>query len=225
MQTRIAVLAVLGIVLAGCGADATRSSPSPATSSIASQALAPVLSSAPPSPTLDPTPAGAATASPGATAPAPPPPTAVRMTREGCYTGPDPGPIPSGECIQTVTWKEVATRGTEVRVYGVTRCLLQTERTGSGECLRNDTRVPGAVRRLIASAPASAGLVSWTRPAWLDNVQVASGDPASRAFGVDRDGDDIYFGILVAAYDAGGRSTFVVADAGGWCYDTGCAGP
>jgi hypothetical protein len=68
-------------------------------------------------------------------------------------------------------------------------------------------------------------MVSWARPAWLDNVDVDTGGPRSQAIGVDRNGDDIYFAIVVTASNEAGQSKFVIADAGSWCYDTGCAGP
>jgi hypothetical protein len=67
--------------------------------------------------------------------------------------------------------------------------------------------------------------VSWTGPAWLDNVERDTSEPTRRAFGVDRHGDDLYFAIVVAASNAAGQSEDVIADAGGWCYDTGCEGP
>jgi hypothetical protein len=218
MRTRIGILAVLGIVLAGCGAAPSSSARPPVASFSPSQAAAtrtPAAASGPPaSATPRPTPRTA-----------PPAPTAVRITRDGCYTGPDGDSVPSGVCTQTVTWKEAMSAGTEIRVYGVTRCVLQTERATDGRCLGRGTRVPAALRTLIAKAPASAGTVSWTRPAWLDNVRNGTGQPVSRTFGVDRDGDVLYFGIVVAAYNAAGHSAFVLADSGTWCYDTGCVGP
>ena len=153
MRTRTGILVVLGIVLAGCGTAASPSAPSPVTSSTPPQEVAAVTTA----PTPD-APTAAATPRPTPATP-PPPPTAVRITREGCYTGPDGDGVPSGVCTQTVTWNEAVTKGTEIRVYGVTRCILQTQRAGDGQCLGKHTPVPAALRKLIARAPASKGSV------------------------------------------------------------------
>ena len=227
MGLRITVAVVLlGVMVVGCDAAATPSVLISASASTTAQPIAP--STAPPA-SASPTSAARATATPvpkpRPTPAAPPPPTAVRITREGCYTGPDPGGVLPGTCTTTVTWKKVATKGTEIRVYGVTGCLSLKERAGDGSCLLLHTAVPPSVRQLIARAPASKGTVSWTGPAWLDNVQVDTGGPPYRAFGVDRRGDDLYFAIVVAAYNEVGHSKFIIADAGTWCYDTGCEGP
>ena len=133
--------------------------------------------------------------------------------------------MPPGTCTTTLTWKKVPTEGTQIEVYGVTGCLSQTKRAGDGSCLVVGTVVPTSTRKLIAQAPASKGTVSWTGPAWLDNIDVATTGPRSEAIGVDRHGDDIYFAIIVRASNEVGDSKFVIADVGTWCYDTGCAGP
>ncbi|HET9083214.1 MAG TPA: hypothetical protein VFN41_02335, partial [Candidatus Limnocylindrales bacterium] len=155
----------------------------------------------------------------------PPPPQGVRIAREGCYSGPTPDGVPPGKCTVTLTWNKVATKRTEMRVYGITGCLSMREQAGDGSCLVLHTAVPAATRQLIARAPASKGTISWTRPAWLDVLQSDTGGPYYRAIGVDRRGDDVYFAIVVAAYNETGHSKFIIADAGTWCYDTGCAGP
>src|SRR5262245_13251178 len=54
---------------------------------------------------------------------APPPPKAVRINRQGCYTGPEWDSVPSGECTTTVTWKKNVPKRTEIQVYAVTGCL------------------------------------------------------------------------------------------------------
>lgn len=125
----------------------------------------------------------------------------------------------------TLTWSKVAAKGTEMRVYGVTGCLSAKERSGAGACLVLHTAVPASTRQLIARAPASAGTISWTRPAWLDVIDADTGGPAYWVIGVDRHGDNIYFAIVVAAYNDVGHSKFIIADAGTWCYDTGCGAP
>jgi hypothetical protein len=124
-----------------------------------------------------------------------------------------------------LSWKKVSREGTQIEVYGATGCLLRAERPGNGPCLEPNTAVPPSSRELIARVPAANGIVSWTGPAWLDNVDVDTGGPRSQAIGVDRHGDDIYFAIVVSASDKAGQSKFVTADVGSWCYDTGCAGP
>jgi hypothetical protein len=167
-----------------------------------------------PRPTARPTPIGP-----------PPPPTAVRLTRKGCYTGRDPDGVPSGECRTTVTWEPSVTNGTEIRVYGLTKCLSATEDAEEGSCLLEGTPIAASELRLVAKAPASARSVKWSAPPWQDLITDASGGPAFETFGVDRHGDDIYFAIVVAAYNEAGNSTFITADAGTWCYDTGCEGP
>jgi len=156
---------------------------------------------------------------------APPLPTGVRITRHGCYTGPDPDGVPPGDCTTTITWKKIATEGTEIEVYGVTGCLSAGERAGDGSCLVVDTAVPPDARILITRAPASTGTISWTGPAWRDVISADTGGPAYRTIGVDRHGDDIYFAIVLTASNQVGHSKFVIADAGTWCYDTGCEGP
>jgi hypothetical protein len=88
-----------------------------------------------------------------------------------------------------------------------------------------DTAVPASARKLITRIPAANGMVSWAGPAWLDVIDADTGGPRSQAIGVDRHGDDIYFAIIVASSNEAGRSKFVIADAGTWCYDTGCVGP
>jgi hypothetical protein len=227
MGLRITVAVVLlGVMLVGCDAAATPSVLISASASTTAQQIAP--STAPPA-SASPTSAARATATPvpkpRPTPAAPPPPTAVRITRHGCYTGPDPDGIPPGKCTTTLSWKKVLTKGTEIHVYGVTGCLSLKESAGDGSCLVLHTAVPPSVRKLIARAPASKGTLSWTGPAWLDVIQVDISGPRYQAIGVDRHGDDIYFAIVVTASNDVGHSKFIIADAGTWCYDTGCVGP
>ncbi len=221
MRVCVAV-AMLGVVLVGCNGAAAPSVPFSASSSATALAIAtltPTPTAAPPvtaspRPKPSPTPAGP-----------PPPPKAVTISRKGCYTGPNPDGVPPGTCTTTITWKKVGTKGTEIKVYGVTGCLSATEQPGDGSCLVRNTPVPKSVRKLIARAPASDGKVSWTGPAWQDVISNDTGGPRYEAIGVDRHGDDIYFAIVVTASNEEGNSRFIIADAGTWCYDTGCEGP
>src|SRR4029453_5423117 len=208
-----------GVIVVGCAAAAAPSVPIPASSSTTSQAIT--------TPTTSPSSVPRTNATPLATPrPTPPPPlTAVKTTRQGCYTGSEPDGVPSGTCTTTITWKKIATEGTEIEVYGVNGCLSRREGADDGSCLVPDTPVPASARKLIARAPVANGAVSWTGPAWLDVIDADTGAPRSQAIGVDRHGDDIYFAIIVASSNEAGGSKFVMADAGSWCYDTGCEGP
>ena len=194
MVPRVFALIILGLILIGCEGAAEPSSPSLLTPGQAVATSAPFpspthLSAAPSLPTPAPTPAGP-----------PSPPTSVAVTRHGCYTGPTPDGIPSGgECITTITWKEAATSGTEIWVYGVTVCLSATPEPGSGSCLLADTSVPADVRKLIAKVPASDGTVSWTGPPWQDVIDSDTAGARFTAIGVNHRDDDIYFAIVVAA--------------------------
>ena len=133
-------------------------------SASASTTAQPMARQTAPPASASPTSAARATATPVSTSrptpAAPPLPTAVRIKRVGCYTGPDPGGVLPGTCTTTVTWKKVATKGTEIRVYGVTECLSMTERAGSGSCLVLHTALPASTRKLIARVTASKGTVS-----------------------------------------------------------------
>lgn len=218
MPARAVAVAILALVLVGCEAVVAPSVPASRPSATAAVAIASLTTPTPdratPLPTHSPTPAVR-----------PAPPTGVRIKREGCYTGPESAGIPPGRCTTTVTWKQPLAKGTEIRIYGVTGCLTAKEVAGDGTCLAEDTAVPASVRHLIAKVPASRGRISWTRPAWLDVIQTYARRPRFQAIGVDRDGEGIYFAIVMAANSAKGRSRFVVADTGTWCYDTGCTGP
>jgi hypothetical protein len=220
MRGAVAV-GILGVILVACGSPSAPSIQISESPSTTPQAIA--------NPTASPSPVAQAIATPIPTPrpkPATPPiPTGVRITRQGCYTGPVPDGVPSGSCTTTLTWTKVPAEGTRIEIYGVTKCLSRTERAGDGSCLVEGTAVPPDTRKLIAQAPASKGTVSWTGPAWLDVIDADTGAPRSQAIGVERHGYDIYFAIIVASSNEAGRSKFVIADAGGWCYDTGCEGP
>jgi hypothetical protein len=221
MRVAVAV-AILGVILVGCGGAAPPSASISASSSTTPQAIVTPSVSHSTSPRATATPL----ATPRPTTVAPPAlPKAVTITRHGCYTGPNPDGVPPGTCTTTLTWKRVPTEGTEIEVYGVIGCLSRTERAGDGSCLVVGTAVPTSARKLIARVPASKGTVSWTGPAWLDVIDTDTGGPRNQAIGVDRHGDDIYFAIVVSASNEAGHSKFVIADAGTWCYDTGCVGP
>jgi hypothetical protein len=204
MRTGVVVL-LLGAILTGCGGATVLSVSSSLSSSTATATSRPTAGLTPIGP--------------------PPPPTSVKLTREGCYTGRFPDGVPSGECRTTITWKPSVLNVTEIRVYGLTECLSATEDAGSGSCLIEGTAIPASVLRLVATAPASDRSINWSAPAWQDLITDNAKGVAFQTFGVDRHDEDIYFAIVVAAYNEASHSKFIIADAGTWCYDTGCEGP
>jgi hypothetical protein len=113
------------------------------------------------------------------------------------------------EITQTVAWGAPRTEGVEIRVYGVTECLAEPEDPDpgtSGPCLVLHTALPASVRTLIATAPASAGIVSWT---WTEETGCSIGleyDPAGPE----------YYAVVLAAYGASEHSIFAIAEPGGW---------
>jgi hypothetical protein len=115
------------------------------------------------------------------------------------------------EFSQTVTWTSPRTEGVEMRVYGVTECLAEPAHAkpgADGPCLVKRTRLPASVRILLATAPASAGKVTWS---WIE--EDLGCDPHS--IGTAPDGQP-YRAVVVAAYSAAGHSIFTIAEPGGW---------
>jgi hypothetical protein len=113
------------------------------------------------------------------------------------------------EITQTVTWRAPRSEGVEIRVYGVTECIAEPSNPApdtSGPCLVEHTPLPASVRTLLASAPASDGVVSWT---WSEET----GCNIGLAF--DPDGP-MYHSVVLAAYSASGHSIFAIAEPGGW---------
>ena len=218
MPIRGLALAILAAVLLGC--EAAPAPSVPATQGLASPVMAIATPTAPPGDPETPR------ATPRSTDKPTPSPTGVKITRKGCYTGPVGSDVSLGTCTTTIRWKQPLAKGTEIRIYGVTTCLSANQVADGGSCLNKHTSVPVAERRLIVRAPASRGKATWTGPASLDNVvEVDSGGARYRAFGVARQGDHLYFAIMLAAYDAAGHSEFAIVDAGNWCDLDTCAGP
>lgn len=151
--------------------------------------------SATPQPTPEPTPV-----------PVPPKPTGVTFDEE---TRPiDDGQF--GEVTQTVTWGAPRSEGVEIRVYGVTECIAEPADPApgtNGPCLVVHTPLPASVRRLLATAPASDGAVSWT---WTEE---GGCDPSPFKSAPDGPG---YRAVVLAAYSAAGHSIFAIAEPGGW---------
>ena len=209
VDSRAVVAAILGAVLAACGTGAA-SSPPPVqprtdapdvavTPSAASVTAAPTPVSQRPSPTPRPTP----TPTP---VPEPPMPTGVTFHVQQVNVGDDAA---EAEITQRVTWRAPRTEGVEIRVFGVTECLarpMDPEAGGSGQCLVEHTALPASVRTLLGTAPASAGIVSWSWTGGFECVIGLQHDPDGPA----------YSAVVLAAYSASGHSIFAIAEPGLW---------
>jgi hypothetical protein len=115
-----------------------------------------------------------------------------------------------GEVTQTVTWGAPRSEGIEIRVYGVIGCIAEPADPApgtNGPCLVVHTPLPASVRRLLATAPASDGGVSWT---WTEE---GGCDPSPFKSAPDGPG---YHAVVLAAYSAAGNSIFAIAEPGGW---------
>lgn len=210
MFTRQAtVVAIVGVILAACSAGAD-SAPSPPTSPSPSH-RPPSLARVSPSPTIvapSPTPVATPTPSP-TTKPAakPPEPTGVAFReRFNCLSD----SCHRAKYTQTVTWKAPLKKSLEIRVYGITECLAEpaNAKPGTrGPCLVEHTTLPRSARTLLATAPASAGKVSWS---WTQETGCDIGHFAS-----DPDGP-VYYSIVLAAYNSADNSVFAIAEPGEW---------
>jgi hypothetical protein len=116
----------------------------------------------------------------------------------------------STEVSQTVTWAAPRSEGVEIRVYGVTKCIAEpaSPSPGSGgPCLVEHTPLPAEDRTLLATAPASAGDLSWSWTGTSDcEGPGLAHDPRGPA----------YHAVVVAAYSASGQSIFAIAAPGRW---------
>ena len=103
----------------------------------------------------------------------------------------------------TIRWKSPLTKGTEVRVFGVTACFAPPM---GGPCLVEHTPLPPSVRDFIAKAPASKREISWTWPNW-ENI----------GWSVMAHGETTYESVVVAAYNDAGHSKFIIVETGEMC--------
>ena len=113
------------------------------------------------------------------------------------------------EFTQTVTWQTPRMEGIEIRVYGVTKCLAEPKdppADSSGPCLVEHTALPPSVVTLLATAPASDGVISWR---WTEQTGCNIG------LEYDPDGP-AYYAVVLAAYTASRHSIFAIAEPGGW---------
>jgi len=202
---RIALAVIVAGVIAACGTSSAPSAAPVATpgTSVAVTAI----------------PTTAATTSPTATDPPSNP-----------IPGPDPTPVaappkPSGvsfdetrtgdddpqtaEITQTVRWDGPRSNGVEIQVYGVTECVGRPENPDpgtNGPCLVEHTPLPASIRSLLATAPASDGVVSWTWTGSFDCEVGLAYDPRGPA----------YYSVVLAAYGATDHSIFAIAEPGEW---------
>ena len=195
------------LIAAACTSAATRA---PDVTPTASPSI--TITPAAASPTAAATPAGP---SPSATpqptpepTPVPVPPKPTGVTFDEVTRSIDDGQF--GEVTQTVTWGAPRSEDVEIRVYGVTECIAEPADPApgtNGPCLVVHTPLPASVRRLLATAPASDGAVSWT---WTEE---GGCDPSPFKSAPDGPG---YHAVVLAAYSAAGNSIFAIAAPGGW---------
>ena len=205
--SQIATAIVVGLLAAACTSAAT---PAPDVTPTASPSI--TITPAAASPTAAATPASPSpSATPQPTSeptpvPVPPKPTGVTFDQETRSI--DDGEFE--EVTQTVTWGAPRSEGVEIRVYGVTECIAEPADPApgtNGPCLVVHTPLPASVRRLLATAPASDGAVSWT---WTEE---GGCDPSPFKSAPDGPG---YRAVVLAAYSAAGNSIFAIAEPGGW---------
>ena len=119
-------------------------------------------------------------------------------------------------CVEAhpeVLWKAPRTDGVEIRVFGVIGCLAEPENPkpgAAGPCLVKGMNLPSSVRTLLARAPASAGWVSWS---WTE--EETGGCDIEFTLGTAPDGRG-YDAVVVQAFNGHDRSSFAIAEPGGW---------
>jgi hypothetical protein len=202
MAARLVLLLTICLGLVACGGET--SSPDPTKRA--------AIAMASPGRTLTPTPMATSVASTPKPKPKPTP-TAVPVPPKPAGVKFDTVVIEKSEryadITQTVTWRTPRSKGVEIRVYGVTKCIAApTDPTPdtTGPCLVTGTPLPASVRTLLGKAPASDGAVSWS---WTEETGCKVGlahDPHGPA----------YDAVVLAAYGATGHSIFAIAEPGLW---------
>jgi len=203
----LGALAITAVLLAGCTgaqppASSTGGTPTSAPRSTLAASLPPTLepiTAITPAPTPDPTVAPTPV-------PVPPKPTGVKFDEQVRVSDDES----VADITQSVTWRAPRSDGVEIRVYGVTECIAEPANPAPdtrGPCLVVHTSLPASVRRLLAKAPASAGVVSWT---WTEETGC---DPSPFASAPD---GPTYYSVVLAAYNESDHSIFAIAEAGGW---------
>jgi len=206
------VVAILAAVLAACGASGA---PSPVPVALPTEAA--TVATANPTPTASAS--LAATVAPRSISQAPtsrpapeatpvleqPKPTGVKFDEQR-RLGNDAS---STEITQSVRWAGPKGEGVEIRVYGVTECVAKPSKPSPGShgpCLVEHTPLPASVRTLLATAPASEGVASWTWTGTFDCEVGMAYDPRAPA----------YYAVVLAAYSTSGQSIFAIAEPGMW---------
>lgn len=190
-------------IVAACTSAAT---PAPDLTPTWSPSIIPVAASQ----TARPSPTGTASPSPAVTprptpepAPVTPPPKPAGVTFDQQERVVDEQAVVV-EITQTVTWEAPRSEGVDIRVYGVIGCIAEPANPlpgTSGPCLVVHTPLPASVRTLLATAPASDGVVSWT---WTQ--QGAECGETSLPFRA----------VVLAAYGSSDRTIFAIAWPGRW---------
>ena len=109
-----------------------------------------------------------------------------------------------------VSWDQDVDADTTIEVWAVTTCPRRAGRK-EGRCLTKQTPLPSSIRKLVASAAAGTGSVSWMVPGWeVDYGPVAL------------DGDIEYWAVVVRAVNARGKSDFVIAINGNGSFCSDC---
>jgi hypothetical protein len=196
-RSRFATTIIAGLfIAAACTSAAT---PAPDVTPTASPSITITPASPSPSataqPTAEPTPLTV-----------PPKPTGVTFDQQVRES--DDGQVAT--ITQIVRWGAPLSQGVEIRVYGVTECIAEPADPPpgtSGPCLVVHTPLPASVRTLLATVPASDGVVSWTWTQWPFEC-----DTPNPAYDPDRP----YRAIVLAAYGASDHSIFAIAHPGGW---------
>jgi hypothetical protein len=207
--SRNALVALLGIALAACGAEAASVSPATHPTGVAQATPPPVTATPAVTSEQEPStesPTRAATPKP--TSKPTPKPTPVPVPPKLSGLGYDRPSELEGGGLASLTWKAPRTKGVEIRVYGVTRCLPGVD----GACLQEHTALADDIRVLLAKAPASKGKVSWNQD-WGDWVSINDPDWACTTAYVSENGTSFY-SIVVAAYSTSGHSIFAIVDPG-----------
>lgn len=204
-HSRLAITIIVGLFIAAACTSAATPLPDPTRSASPSIAVLPTPGASPTTTTLaSPSPSGTPEPTPVVV---PSKPTGVSFDEQVRRIGDSS----EGEITQTVTWRAPRSEGVEIRVYGVTDCIAEPANPApgtSGPCLVVHTPLPASVRVLLATAPASGGVVSWT---WTQVVYDCGGPPIA----YDPSGP-VYYAVVLAAYSAAGHSIFAIAEPGHW---------
>src|SRR5262249_53419800 len=107
----------------------------------------------------------------------------------------------------TISWAAPLDAGAAIKVYGLVVCFAKHD---GDACLIENTPLPKGSLHFIAQAPAAAGKVSWTWPAWEDIGGAVIAPPKGSA----------YESVAIAAYNAAGHSKFAIVQTAVRC--SGC---